>query len=490
MTAMPDPVRLSDLVVRLPGGGRLEGADASITDVTHDSRAVGPGTLFVAIPGEQHDGHDYVDRAIAAGAAAVIVEHDVECPSRIVVPDSRAALPWVAAAVYGDPSLRLPVVGVTGTNGKTTVTHMLEQIVAAAGQTPAIVGTVGARIGDADRAVARTTPEASDLQRLLSDMIGAGVDVAAIEVSSHALTLHRVDGIRFRVAAFTNLMQDHLDFHGDMEAYWAAKASLFTTDRADHCVVAIDDESGRRIVAATDVPVTTVAIGREADVRASSITESLNGSSFIITTEDRRITIELPTPGRFNVQNALVAAAIALELGIDDDSIARGLSSVGTIPGRFERVENGAGLGVIIDYAHTPDAIEAVVDSALRMSRGRVIVVFGAGGDRDQEKRPAMGRAASRADLAILTSDNPRSEDPAAIVAAVRSGIPDGVTIVEEPDRQRAIRAALVAAGSDDLVLVLGKGHETGQEISGRIEPFDDRAVVLDELRTIAEEAS
>ncbi len=490
MTAMPDLVRLSDLVARLPGGGRLEGADASITDVTHDSRAVGPGTLFVAIPGEQHDGHDYVDRAIAAGAAAVIVEHDVECPSRIVVPDSRAALPWAAAAVYGDPSLRLPVVGVTGTNGKTTVTHMLEQIVVAAGQTPAIVGTVGARIGDSDRAVARTTPEASDLQRLLSDMIGAGVDVAAIEVSSHALTLHRVDGIRFRVAAFTNLMQDHLDFHGDMETYWAAKASLFTTDRTDHCVIAIDDESGRRIVAATDVPVTTVAIGREADVRASTITESLNGSSFIITTEDRRLKIELPTPGRFNVENALVAAAIALELGIDDDSITRGLSSLGTIPGRFERVENRAGFGVIIDYAHTPDAIEAVVDSALRMSRGRVIVVFGAGGDRDQEKRPAMGRAASRADLAILTSDNPRSEDPAAIVAAVRSGIPEGVTIVEEPDRQRAIRAALDAAGSNDLVLVLGKGHETGQEISGRIEPFDDRAVVLDELRTITEEPS
>ena len=490
MTAMPDPVRLSDLVGRLPGGGRLVGDDVSITSVTHDSRSVDAGSLFVAIPGELHDGHDYVDRAVAAGAAAVIVEHGVDAPSRIVVSDARAALPWAAAAVYGDPSWHLPVIGVTGTNGKTTVTHILEKIVVAAGQTPAIVGTVGARIGDAHRAVARTTPEASDLQRLLADMVDAGVDVAAIEVSSHALSLHRVDAIRFRVAAFTNLMQDHLDFHGDMEKYFAAKASFFAPDRADHGVVAIDGEWGRRIVAATDVPITTVALDREADVEASSITESVSGSSFLIGVEDRQIPVELPLPGRFNVENALVAVAIALELGIDDVAIARGVSAVRTIPGRFERIESGRGFGVVVDYAHTPDAIEAVVGSALRMSEGRVIVVFGAGGNRDQDKRPAMGRAASRADFAVLTSDNPRSEDPAAIVAAVRSGIPTEVTIAEEPDRRRAIRIALEAAGPDDLVLILGKGHETGQEIAGRREPFDDRTVVLEELETMPEVSS
>jgi len=480
---MPDPVRLSDLVACLPQGGRLEGVDASVTSVTHDSRAVGVGSLFVAVPGEQHDGHDYVDRAIAAGAAAVIAERDVAGPSRIVVPDARAALPWAAAAVYGNPSRSLSVVGVTGTNGKTTVTHILEQIIVTAGHTAAIVGTVGARIGDASRPVARTTPEASDLQRLLSDMVDAGVDVAAIEVSSHALSLHRVDAIRFRVAAFTNLMQDHLDFHGDMEEYFAVKASLFTPDRTDHAVIAIDDQWGKRIAAATDVPVTTVAIGCEADVMASSVTESITGSTFMITTQGRRISIELPIPGRFNVENALVAAAIALELGVDDASIVRGLSSVGTIPGRFERIESGRGFGVVVDYAHTPDAIEAVVDSALRMSTGRVIAVFGAGGDRDQEKRPAMGRAASHADIAILTSDNPRSEDPTAIMEAVRSGIPAALTIVEEPDRRRAIRAALETAHANDLILILGKGHETGQEIAGIVEPFDDRAVVLEELR-------
>ncbi len=487
MTAMPDPVLLSEVVGRLPGGGQLEGADVSITNVTYDSRTVGPGSLFVAIPGEQRDGHDYVDRAIADGAVAVIVERDIECPSRIVVSDARAALPWAAAAVYGDPSRRLPVVGVTGTNGKTTVTYMLEQIVIAAGLTAAIVGTVGARIGDADRAVARTTPEASDLQRLLSEMVDAGVDVAAIEVSSHALSLHRVDGIHFRVAAFTNLMQDHLDFHGDMEAYFEAKASLFTADRTDHAVIAIDGESGRRIAAATDVPVTTVALDRDADVRASSIVESIAGSSFLVTTDGRQFSIELPIPGRFNVDNAVVAAAVALEIGVDDMAVSRGLSSVGTIPGRFERIESGRGFGVIVDYAHTPDAIEAVVDSALRMSEGRVIVVFGAGGDRDQEKRPAMGRAASRADIAILTSDNPRSEDPAAIMAAVRSGMKRATGVSDEPDRRLAIRHALREARPDDLVLILGRGHETGQETAGRIEPFDDRDVVTDELRAVVE---
>ncbi|MEA3510998.1 MAG: UDP-N-acetylmuramoyl-L-alanyl-D-glutamate--2,6-diaminopimelate ligase [Actinomycetota bacterium] len=487
---MPDPARLSDLVGCLPGGGRREGEDVLIADVTHDSRAVGPGSLFVAIPGERHDGHDYVDRAIAGGAAAVIVEHEVVGSNQIVVPDARAALPWAAAAVYGDPSLRLSVVGVTGTNGKTTVTHMLEQIVVTAGRTAAIVGTVGARIGAADRAVARTTPEASDLQRLLADMVIAGVDVAAIEVSSHALSLHRVDAIRFRVAAFTNLMRDHLDFHGDMEEYFAAKASLFTTDRADHAVIAVDEEWGRRIATATDVPVTTVAIGRSADVAAVSVTESIAGSSFVIVTQGRRIPIELPVPGRFNVENALVAAAIALELGTDDISIARGLSSVGTIPGRFERVESGRDFGIVVDYAHTPDAIEAVVDSALRVCQGRVIIVFGAGGDRDQEKRPAMGRAASRADIAILTSDNPRTEIPVAIMAAVRSGIPTDTSIIEEPDRRRAIKIALEAADPGDLVLVLGKGHETGQDIDGIVEPFDDRVVVLEELQRMSEAGS
>lgn len=469
------------------GGGQVMGADPLITGVTHDSRTVGPGDLFVAIPGAVVDGHDYVERAIAAGAAAVAVERTVTCPSQIVVPDTREALPWLASAVYGDPSIHLPVVGVTGTNGKTTVTHLLGQIVDASGRTPGIVGTIGARIGGIEASVARTTPEASDLQRLLAEMIDAGVDVAAIEVSSHALSLHRVDAIRFRVAAFTNLMQDHLDYHGDMARYFAVKASLFTPDRADHAVIGVDDESGRSIAASTAVPTTTVAVDSDADITASSLEESFDGTSFSMNTPIGALPVYLPIPGRFNVHNALVAGAIALELGIEGDAVIRGLASETTIPGRFERVVGDDGPAVVVDYAHTPDAIEAVVRDARRLSTGRIIVVFGAGGDRDREKRPAMGRAAAAADLVILTSDNPRSEDPDVIRASVRSGIGASTVVVDEPDRRRAIRRGLEAAGPDDLVLILGKGHEAGQEIAGRIEPFDDRDVALEEMSALSE---
>jgi UDP-N-acetylmuramoyl-L-alanyl-D-glutamate--2,6-diaminopimelate ligase len=416
-----------------------------------------------------------------------VVERDVECPSRVVVPDARAALPWLAAAVFGDPSHHLPVVGVTGTNGKTTVTHLLEQIVIAAGMKPGVVGTIGARIGQAEEPVSRTTPEASNLQRLLAEMIDAGVDIAAIEVSSHALSLHRVDAIRFRVAAFTNLMHDHLDFHGDMDHYFAAKASLFTTDRAEHAVIGIDDEAGLQLAATAAVPTTTVAISRDADITASTIEESFDGTSFTIVTASGSFPVHLPIPGRFNVQNALVSGAVALELGIAAEAVARGLASASTIPGRFERIAGGEGPDVVVDYAHTPDAIGAVVAGARRLAGGRVIVIVGAGGDRDREKRRAMGRAAGAADLVILTSDNPRSEDPDAIMASVRSGIDASTVVVEEPNRRRAIRRGLVAAEAGDLVLILGKGHESGQEIAGRVEPFDDRVVALEELGGLPE---
>jgi len=487
---MRDTLRLSEIAARLTGGIQVVGADPLITGVTHDSRAVGPGDLFVAIPGALVDGHDYVERAVASGAAAVAVERSVDCPSRIVVSDARAALPWLAAAVYGDPSHHLPVVGVTGTNGKTTVTHLLERIIIASGRTPGVVGTIGARIGQIEESVARTTPEASDLQRLLAEMIDAGVDVAAIEVSSHALSLHRVDAIRFRVAAFTNLMQDHLDFHGDMDRYFAAKASLFTLDRADHAVVGVDDEAGRKIAASTAVPATTVSVDGDADITASSLEESFGGSSFTVNTPTGSFAAHLPIPGRFNVHNALVAAAIALELRIDAEAVISGLASATTIPGRFERVAGDDGPVVVVDYAHTPDAIEAVVRGARRLSTGRIVVIFGAGGDRDREKRPAMGRAAASADLVVLTSDNPRSEDPDVIRASVRSGIEASTDVIEEPDRRRAIRHGLEAAGPGDLVLILGKGHEAGQEIGGMIEPFDDRVVALEELLALSEESA
>ena len=484
---MNSAIRLSEIADRLNGDAVVVGDDPAITSVTHDSREVGPGSLFVAIPGALADGHDFVERALASGAAAVAVERDVASPSQIIVPDTRAALPWLAAAVFGDPSHSLPVVGVTGTNGKTTVTHLLEQIVTADGQTPGVVGTIGARIGETEASVSRTTPEASKLQGLLAEMIDAGVDVAAIEVSSHALSLHRVDAIRFRVAAFTNLMQDHLDFHGDMERYFAAKASLFTADRVEHAVIAVDDEAGRRIAENTDVPLTTVAISRDADITASSVVEHVDTTSFTISSPVGTFPVHVAIAGRFNVQNALVATGIALELGIAPESIARGLASVGTIPGRFERIPTVGGPGVVVDYAHTPDAIKAVVDGARNLVDGRVIVVVGAGGDRDREKRPAMGQAAGSADLLFLTTDNPRSEDPEAILAALTSGIDASAAVVIEPDRRLAIRRAIQSAAADDIVLILGKGHETGQEIAGRIKPFDDRRVAREEADRVAE---
>jgi UDP-N-acetylmuramoyl-L-alanyl-D-glutamate--2,6-diaminopimelate ligase len=482
---MADRLRLSEIVARLPAGGRVFGKDPLIGGVTHDSRSVASGDLFVAIPGAIVDGHDYIDRALASGAVAIMAERAVSAPSLVVVDDARAAMPWAAAAVYGNPSERLAVVGVTGTNGKTTVTHMIDRILSAAHVAGGVIGTIGAKIGDAKRQVARTTPEASELQRLLAEMIDAGAEVAAIEVSSHALSLHRVDAVRFRVAAFTNLMQDHLNFHGDMDAYLATKASLFTSERADHAVIVIDDPAGWGIANTTDVPTTTVALSRDADVTAAHFVESLAGTSFIVDASGTSIPIELPMPGRFNAENALVAIAVALELGIATDAIARGLATVGTIAGRFERIDEAQGFGVIVDYAHTPDAISAVVEAALRLSTGKVIAVFGAGGDRDQDKRPAMGRAASRAHLSILTSDNPRSEDPSTIMEAVRRGMPAEANVIEVPDRRVAIRTALEAADPGDLVLVLGKGHETGQDIGTSIEPFDDRAVVRDELRSM-----
>ncbi len=483
---MVDRRRLSEIVALLPGGGQLRGTDPTIGGVTHDSRMVAPGDLFVAIPGAVVDGHDYVERAVAAGAAAVLAERPVDAPAFVLVDDARAALAWAAAAVYGDPSSHLSVIGVTGTNGKTTVTHMVDHIVTAAGVSGAVVGTIGARIGTNERSVTRTTPEASDLQRLLSDMVEAGIEVTAIEVSSHALSLHRVDAIRFRIAAFTNLMQDHLDFHGTMDAYLGAKASLFTASRADHAVIMVDGDAGIAIASATDVPTTTVALTREADVTASHIVESLSGSTFVVNTAEATFPVDLPMPGRFNVANALVASAIALQIGIGPEAIARGLASIGTIAGRFERVESTTGFDVIVDYAHTPDAVAEVVAAARRLVPGRVIVVFGAGGDRDREKRPAMGRAAGGADVAILTSDNPRTEDPSTIMKAVRSGIPPESTVIEIPDRRTAIRTAVEKAAPGDLVLILGKGHETGQDFGDRVEPFDDRIVAREELAALA----
>ncbi len=480
-----DPTPLG--VLAGAAGGRLAG-DPGITvaDVTHDSRSAGPGVLFTAIRGFSVDGHDFVPAALAAGSPAVCVEDEAAAAgaAAIVVADTRRALGPMAAEVHGHPSERLRLVGVTGTNGKTTVTHLVESIAAAAGLAHGIIGTVGARIGGRSVPVARTTPEASDFQRLLATMADEGVDVAAVEVSSHALSLGRVAATTFAVAAFTNLSPDHLDFHGDMESYFQAKAALFS--QARRAVVWVDDPSGARLAATLDVPVTTVAM-EGADVVARDVTATFAGSRFRIDGPGGGSDVSLPLAGRFNVANALVAAAIASALGIGWEAIAAGIAAVPVVPGRFELVETGRDFTVVVDYAHTPDGIGAAVAAAREIlaETGRVIVVVGAGGDRDRSKRPLMGRAAAQADVAVLTTDNPRREAPEAILAEVAAGASGPGIVRQVVDRRAAIRAALAEAGPGDAVLVLGKGHEQGQDFGSVVVPFDDRTVAAEEVASL-----
>ncbi|MDH3259740.1 MAG: UDP-N-acetylmuramoyl-L-alanyl-D-glutamate--2,6-diaminopimelate ligase [Acidimicrobiia bacterium] len=476
-------VRLAELAEAV--GGEVIGSDQTpILDVTHDSRQAGPGVLFAAVRGFTSDGHDFLAQAVANGASAVCVEarQDLAVP-QLVVADCRAALPRMAATVHHHPSRRLRVVGVTGTNGKTTVAYLVESIATAAGLRSAVVGTIGARIAGRPVPVGRTTPEATDLQRLLARMVEEDVDLAAVEVSSHALALHRVDEVVFAVSAFTNLTQDHLDFHHNMEDYFRAKASLFQPGRSDQAVIWVDDPYGSQLAAGLAIPVTRVGMSLDADVRAQAIEVTPTGSRFELIVRDGSCRVELPLGGAFNIENALIAGACAAALGLTLDDIDRGFRSVAQIPGRFEKIDAGQEFAVIVDYAHTPEGIAAVVAAARSVSHGNVIVVIGAGGDRDRLKRPRMGEAARQADVAIITSDNPRSEDPLAIIDELVAGTGKGNGAVQVvPDRRLAIRTALRMASTDDVVLILGKGHEQGQEVSGRVQPFDDRVVAGEEL--------
>ncbi len=464
--------------------GRVIGdPDRRVTDVTHDSRQCSAATLFVAVRGHTSDGHTFAARAADAGAA-LCVDHEMEgvAADQLIVADTRRSMGPLASAVHGDPWMQLEMVGVTGTNGKTMVTHLLESIAGAAGRRAAVVGTLGARIGGRAVPIARTTPEATDLQRLLAGMVSAGVELAAIEVSSHGLALRRVDGMRFDVAAFTNLSQDHLDFHGDLETYFAAKASMFEEERAARAVVWIDDPWGERLAATTALPVTTVGL-TAADVGARDVELRLDGSRFTLDAPAGRAPIDFSLGGDFNVANALVAAACALELGISLEEVVSGLEALDRVPGRFDRVDVGQPFDVIVDYAHTPDGIAAVLGAVRRMGPRQVVAVVGAGGDRDPDKRPRMGAAAAGADLVVVTSDNPRSEDPLDIISAVAAGArAAGAEVLEDPDRRTAIRAAVHRARPGDVVLILGKGHEEGQEFADHVEPFSDRTVAQEEV--------
>jgi UDP-N-acetylmuramoyl-L-alanyl-D-glutamate--2,6-diaminopimelate ligase len=458
---------LERLAAALGGVEAVERAPVEIRDLAYDARAATPGCLFFCVPGERADGHDFAPEAVANGAVALVVERrlPVAVP-QVVVADARAAMAVAADEFFGRPTQELEVAGVTGTSGKTTTSFLLFAILAAAGRRPALLGTVEARIGGERRGVARTTPEAIDLQRLFREMLDVGDRSVAMEASSHAAELHRLDRARFSVLVFTNLSQDHLDFHGDMESYFQAKRRLFV-DGSPPAAVNIGDEYGRRLAA--ELPdALTFGFADDAAIRP----DALAG-------------IDLKLRGRFNVENALGALAAARLLGIDDDAIARGISSLRGVPGRFEPVDEGQPFAVIVDYAHKPGALENVLRAARDLANGaRVICVVGAGGDRDRGKRPLMGRLASElADVAIVTSDNPRSEDPQAIIAEVVAGATGDVEI--EPDRPAAIARAIELARDGDVVLIAGKGAEQGQQFADRTIPFDDREAARDALRSL-----
>ena len=467
-----DPVLLRELVTAATGRGSLDALegigdlDVDVRSITHDSREVVAGTLFCCVPGAAFDGHDFAAGAVEAGAAALLCERRLGLGvPELVVPSVRRAMGPVAAALLGFPSDSLRLVGITGTNGKTTIAHLIAAIASAAGTSCGVIGTLTG---------ARTTPEAPELQAQLAAMRDAGGDLVAMEVSSHALDLHRVDGTRFRVAVFTNLSQDHLDHHGTMEAYFAAKARLFGADLCDLAVLNLDTPHGRLLADTAAVPFVGYSLD---DVEGLEV--SAGGSRFRWRDRD----VEVRLPGRFNVANALAAATAAEALGLPLDAIVEGLASAALVDGRFERIDQGQPFLAAVDYAHTPDGLRQLLGAARELTAGRVIVVFGAGGDRDHGKRPQMGEAAGElADVVVLTTDNPRGEDPAAIIDAVQHGIDTPTDLRIEPDRAAAIALAVAEAQSGDVVLVAGKGHETTQVVGDVVTPFDDRLVLRDAL--------
>jgi UDP-N-acetylmuramoyl-L-alanyl-D-glutamate--2,6-diaminopimelate ligase len=472
-------VRLTE--VAAAASGEIRGsADTGVRDASYDSRRVPPGCLFFCVPGETVDGHDFAEDAIRSGAAALVVERPVALDApQIVVRSVRTALGPMSAVVFGRPADALRVAGVTGTNGKTTCTYLLESVFGSAGWRPGVIGTTGLRIGGAAEPLAHTTPEAPDLHRALRRMVADGVRAVAIEISSHALAQHRSDGLMVDVALFTNLSQDHLDFHPSMEAYFEAKRRLFRPAHARHGVINADDPWGRRVLAAGEIAATSYAVATAADVVATDVHIGRDGIRF--TVED--VEIRSALRGAFNVSNCLGVVAVARALQIDDAATADGIAALEAVPGRMEPIDVGQPFTVVVDYAHTPDSIDSVLRGARPLADGQVIIVFGCGGDRDQAKRPAMGRAASDgADLVIVTTDNPRSEDPERIIADVLTGVPPTAAVIVEPDRRAAIREAVDAAGPGDVVVIAGKGHETAQEIDGRFEPFDDRVVAREAL--------
>lgn len=489
-TSMP----VSELLAAVGESEVVGSAPAAVTGITADSRAVRAGQCFVAVPGLRHDGRRFIPEAVGRGAALVVSEGpalDGLTVGQVLVPSARVALARAAAAWYGNPSRHLTVVGITGTNGKTTTSYLVEALLQARGLKTGVIGTIEYRVGSEVIPAGQTTPEAPELQALLARMRAAGIGAVAMEVSSHALALARVEGLAFDIAVFTNLTQDHLDFHRTFEAYRAAKRHLFELLAASPkpgrtAVVNADDPAGQEMVRGLAVPVITFGFTAGAAVRAVAHESTLEGIRLTADTPCGRLTLRSPLIGQHNVLNLLGAVGVGLALGLPTEAIAAALGRVGAVPGRFEQVRAGQPFLVVVDYAHTPDALERVLATARRLTRGRLAVVFGCGGDRDRGKRPIMGEIAARlADRVWVTSDNPRSEPPAAIIEEILAGVrraggQDRVT--SEVDRRRAIAQALGWAREGDAVVIAGKGHETYQIVGDTVLPFDDRAVVREIL--------
>lgn len=465
---------------------RTEGSlDIHISEIHYDSRQVTPGSLFFCIEGYQADGHDYAAAAAEKGAAAVLLRKDIPLPegiTKVFVESPRSVMGCVAANFYGNPSEKLLLFGVTGTNGKTTTTYMIKSILEQAGKKTGLIGTITNMIGNQMIPSERTTPESPDLQKLLSQMLQEDVDAAVMEVSSHSLELDRVNGCRFEVGIFTNLSQDHLDFHGTLEKYRSAKAKLFK--QSSLSIINVDDESGRMILNGQERRAFTYGIYKPADIFARDIEIGADGVSFNLHILGAKIPVNLSIPGIFSVYNALAAAASCYASGVSLNDIQAGLESIRGVPGRFELLNTGTDYSVILDYAHTPDGLENILKTARDITSGRLVTLFGCGGDRDAAKRPIMGEVAGRySDFCIITSDNPRSEEPMAIINDILPGIKKTdcpYEVIE--NRKQAIEFALRNARANDVIILAGKGHETYQLIKGQTIHFDEREIVAEIL--------
>ncbi len=483
-------MRLNDLLTGIDVETVTGDVSAEVTSVQYDSRVVGPGSIFIAVRGERFDGNAFVQDAVARGAVAVVSEAPpAPAPAWIRVSSDRRALSEFAAAFYGRPTAGLRLVGVTGTNGKTTTVHLVESILAASGAPAALLGTIDYRFPGYRVSAARTTPEAPDLERFFRRAVDAGCRHAVMEVSSHAIAMRRVDGLRFDVAAFTNLTEEHLDFHGTIEEYFRTKKRLFDGLDGTPPAVAVlnrDDPFYDRLAGCGNDRIVSYGLTADADVRPVDCELGAEGIRGELAAPSGKISLRSSLLGRCHLYNIAAAAAIGLALGLPHRAIADGVASLPAVPGRCERIRCGQDFRIIVDYAHTGDALAQVLDAARRTGSGQVIVVFGAGGDRDAGKRERMGRTAARlSDLAVVTSDNPRNEDPLAIMGMIENGIRlAGGRYEKVPDRRQAIARALQVARPGDTVVIAGKGHETHQVVGDEVLPFDDREVVRELLET------